>query len=87
MTCRSRDLAITQALSKVKEGDHEWAATTWSPLYINLGQVYRIAKQYDQALKCFKHAQFLACDNSTVYTGLGELIDVSLELYLILLFL
>ncbi|KAL5248936.1 hypothetical protein ACHWQZ_G017960 [Mnemiopsis leidyi] len=62
---------LQQALSKVKEGEHEWAATTWSPLYINLGQVYRIAKQYDQAIKCFKHAQFLACDSSTVYTGLG----------------
>ena len=57
----------------MKEGEHEWAATTWSPLYINLGQVYRIAKQYDQAIKCFKHAQFLACDNATVYTGLGKL--------------
>ena len=62
---------MLQALSKVKEGSHEWAASTWFQLYINLGQVYRISKQYDEAIKCFKHAHFLSSDSSTVYTGLG----------------
>ena len=61
----------SQALVRVEDGGHEWTATTWTPLYINLGQVYRITKQYNEAEKCFKHAQFLSTESPAVYAGLG----------------